>query len=170
MKPKTCSGARPTSIAADTGRRCVRFLPAEILRGSARLEPKPAAARLHQGRKRVTVVLRIAARGGAEALVTCGAVAELQQAKAELQPHIGVIGPAHQALPEISGRRRVVADCLVRLGQAEQGFGRARGIIQSASEGRFGLGVMFTPEQYVAELDRKLRQQRRDVETAIERL
>ncbi len=56
------------------------------------------------------------------------AVAELQQTVAELQPHIRVIGPARQALPEISGRRRVVADRLMDFGQAEQSLGRARGI------------------------------------------
>ena len=114
--------------------------------------------------------MRIAARGGAEALVTGGAVAELQQAIAELQPHIGVVGPAHQALPEISGRRRIVADRLMRLGQAEQGLGGARGIGQRAAERSLGLRIAFAPEQHVAKLDRELRHQRRDVETAIERL
>src|SRR6202035_1442003 len=94
----------PLSAAA-----ALAFYAFKILRGLARLEPKPAAARLHQGRQRIAVVLRIAARGGAEALVTGGAIAELQQAIAELQPHIGVVGPARQALPEIFGRRRIVA-------------------------------------------------------------
>ena len=52
------------------------FRPAQELLRRARLEPKPAAARLHQRGERAAVASRIAARGGAEALVAGIALAE----------------------------------------------------------------------------------------------
>src|ERR1700734_4302861 len=97
--------------------------PAQKPRSGARLEPEPAAVRLHQRRQRAAKSLGIAACDGAEAVVAGIALTECQETKSKPDPGGLVAGTDDEVTAKKIGGRLAFAILLKRLCDAEQRVG-----------------------------------------------
>src|SRR5215472_17844682 len=112
---------------------------------------------------------RAAARSGAKAVIAGLDLSNLQQAVPEIEPARAVVWRHDQTATIKGGRRRRLAERLMRLGKAEQRVGGIGRDLNGASKRRFGLTIRSVAQLHYAELNRELRHHRRDLKTAAQR-